>query len=61
MQKQTNDGHGPLCAPDFEILPLKFWKVSSEFLAYSNLENLLFEHWIKKWSHTVNVSACAKL
>ena len=25
------------------------------------LKNLLFEQWIKKWSHTVNVRACTKL
>ena len=47
----------PQCAPDFEILPLKFWIVTSK-CSYSKLEklkNLLFEQGIKKWSHTVNV------
>ena len=45
MQKQTNSAPGPQCAPDFEILPLKFWNVSSEWVSAPtvSLKNLLFE------------------
>ena len=58
MQKQTNSA--PSVPPTLKFCP---WNSERSVLSAPtiSLKNLLFEQWIKKWSHTVNVSACTKL
>ena len=54
MWKQTNSA--PSVSSNFEILPLKFWKVSSD-CPFSKLEKTyyLFEQWNKKESYTITM------
>ena len=63
MQKQTNSAPVPPVCPWLQNSAPEILKGQLSDLSVSTVsfKNLLFEQWIKKESHSVNISACTKL